>query len=145
MFSTCELKNHRYLVLPCVRDDMEPNGRVTMICMTGPLLCFALLGRGRSQQEHRTVVRCSMSDSKWSSSSLGNLPVLKRNSLQHPSVSFLSQILAFQEWICFTGQCLQAGDVLRPLKLANVQWEFETCTIQELSLEIYLWDFHFQI
>lgn len=111
-----ELKNHRYPALPCVQGNMEPNG--SHHGMTGPLLCFALLGRGRFQQEHRTVVHCSMSDSKWSSSSLGTLPMPERNSLQYPSVSFLSQLLAFQEWICFTGQCFQAGVLLRALKLA---------------------------
>lgn len=104
--------------------------------MTGPVLSFALLGRGRSQQELRTVVPCSMADSRWSSSALGNLPMLKRNSLYHPSVSFLRQLSAFQEWICFAGCSFQAGVPRSPL--AHVQWECEIHTIQE-SLEIYLW------
>lgn len=139
-----ELKNHRYLVLYWIQGNMEPNGRVTVAWQD---YCSALpsWAEGRSQQEHRTVVHCSMSDSKWSSSSLGNLPVLNRNSLQHPSVSFLSQLLAFQEWISFTGQCFQAGLLIRPLKLANLQWECEPRTIQELSLEISLGCFCFQI
>lgn len=82
-----QLENHRYPVLPCVSRTIW-SLLADWLWYDRAFAAVCVLGRGRSQQEHRTVGPGSVSDSKLSSSSLGNLPpLLKRSSLWHPPKS----------------------------------------------------------